>query len=202
MQGSRRAALVMLTGIVLGAFAASEARAGLVYEKINGVDLIYDNVTQVTWTRDANLSGQTFDYSGAQTWASSLAIPGLNGIQWRLPDEAEFTSLFTNLYPFGAPGSPGADHKYGTQVFFGAGTNDYAANVQTYYWTPVSGVSFNFFYGYPSQANDTDLLPVWAVTSDTIVSAVPEPSQITLAISAIVTLGFGSLRRRMNARGN
>jgi hypothetical protein len=166
----------------------------LVYENVSNVGLIYDTSTGLTWTQDADLSGATFTFGDANAWATGLAITGLTGWSFELPTVAEFTSLYTQLDPYGAPGAPGADHKYGVSVSFGSGSDDVALNVQTTYWTVADGVDFNFFYGYDGSASDSTAYAAWAVT------AAPEPSGAMLLLAGIATIGLFRFRRETAAR--
>jgi len=91
----------------------------LIYENINGHDFIFDTTQQITWTRDADLTNSTYTWQDANTWASKLSIDGINTQGWHLPNVTQFTSLYTQLYPFGEPGTQ--DAKYGAQVFLVSG---------------------------------------------------------------------------------
>ncbi len=49
-----------------------------------GPDMVYDDVLDITWTRDAGLAGQGFmTWDQANTWAQSLVLDSISG--WRLP---------------------------------------------------------------------------------------------------------------------
>ena len=156
-------------GLLLTVLPAG-ARASLTYQNINGAGVIYDSLTSVYWTQDANVSGTTYDWQDAQTWAAGLTIAGIASSNWELPTSAQFTSLYNQL--------DGTGDKYGSQVSFGTGPNDNAVNVQTEYWTDLTGVDFNFFYGYPGSQPDSNLYSVWAVTT------VPEPGPLALGLAA------------------
>jgi len=173
----------MKRSVLLALLCLPAAHAALIYENIGGTPLIYDTLTKATWTQDANLSGQTFTFAQAQSWAAGLSMVGL---PWQLPTAEQFTSLYTDLDPYGAPGVAGP--KYGAIVDFGNGPNDYAANVQTQYWTRTSGEDFNFFYGYPGGFPDSTTFAAWAVEA-------PEPSPALLMLCALVLVLAPRIKR-------
>jgi hypothetical protein len=177
-------------GLVLAAAFAQEARATLIYQEIGGTDLIYDSVTDQVWTRDADISGQLLTFQQANVWADGLSLAGVPGWGWELPTPADFTSLYTQLFPYGAPGSPGASDKYGAAVAFGAGPDDSALNVQGLYWTNTDSTDFNFFYGYSGYSPDSGAYAAWAV-------AAPEPATVGLVLSGLAACG-GVRRGRRN----
>jgi len=49
-----------------------------------GPDLVYDDVLNITWTRNASLPGFSgHSWADANTWATNLVFAGFN--DWRLP---------------------------------------------------------------------------------------------------------------------
>ena len=170
-------------GVVLFISTPFQAHASLTVVNINGTDLLYDSVENITWTRDGNVPGKLFTvWQDAHDWAASMTFPGMKTVTWQLPDQAQFSSLFTQLDPIGAPGTPGADHKYGSSVAFGAGPNDFAANVNPVYWSDTQGVNFNFYYGYAGSDTSTFSPPPYAAWA---VAVVPEPS-----LGSLLALGL------------
>lgn len=163
--------------------APAVTQASLVYETINGNSFIYDSVDNTTWTQNGNISAQTFDWQNASNWAANLSFEGIYDA-WQLPTSTQFTSLFDQLYP------AGGDHKYGSQVFFGAGANDYAANVQGQYWTYADNVTFNFYYGYAGYSTSDVLYSAWAVT------VIPEPATLSLLVFGLASCFVQSKRGR------
>ena len=164
------------------------ARATLTYENINGTGLVYDSVEGIFWTQEANLSGATYDFSDAQSWAANLEYAGIAPGNWQLPDGAQFTSLYNQL--------DGTGDKYGAEAAFGAGPNDYVSDVAPEYWTSADATDFNFSYGYPGSKPDSNVYPVWAVTT------VPEPGAMSLGVLAGLVFIAARVRRGgMGQRG-
>ena len=181
--------LTCLAGCLLLAAAPLAARADLTYEDINGTGLIYDSSDNTTWTQNADISASTFTYQQAQTWAASLgsSLPGVSQDGWVLPNSTELRTLFLQL--------DGTQDKYGSQVFFGVGPNDYASNIQTTYWTQAAAVNFNFYYGYGGYdpvLNDT--YAAWAIEQT------PEPSAGLMGLITFGLLGGGLYLRRRAVR--
>jgi hypothetical protein len=172
-----------------------EGQAALVYENLGGNSFIYDTLDQTTWTQDGNLAGQTLDWQAAQNWATSLSFAGVTD-SWMLPSEVQFTSLYTQLFPYGAPGTQ--SNKYGTQVLFGSGANDFALNVQSQYWTTGNAVDFNFFYGYPGVAANGTAYSAWAVAPEQLTFlGVPLPATAGLFMAGF--MGLLSVIRHRNS---
>ncbi len=184
--------VVPFAGLCAGAllaFAPADVQANLIFENIGGSGVIYDTTDHATFTQNANISGQSFTYAGAQAWAAGLQVPGVTAT-WELPTPAQFTSLFDQLI---AP-NPANGFKYGAQITFGSGPNDYASNVQPEYWTSTSGTDFNFYYGYPGSRPNSSLFAVWAV------QAVPEPSGVMMGLLTTGLLAGTLCFRRHPAR--
>jgi len=194
-------------GCLLLAVAPLAAQADLTYENVGGVGLIYDSVDNTTWTQNADISGNTFTYQQANAWAASLVVPGVDST-WVLPTAAEFTSLYSQLeapatingYP-NLPSPPYAGSKYGPQIFFGGGANDYAINVEGTYWTSVSETDFNFYYGeggfggYSGAYFDNSTLnSAWAI------EPTPEPSAGLMGLVTFGLFGGGMCLRRRAVR--
>lgn len=174
----------LFLGLSLLAAAPLAAHADLIYSLVDGTGLIYDTTDHTTWTQNANISGSTFTYQGAKSWAASLTIPGVNA-NWELPTGTQFRDLFLQLEGNGGnPSNPytlGGGFEYGPTVSFGAGPNDYVSNVAPEYWTSTSGSDFNFYYGYPGGQPDSNLYAAWAV------EATPEPAS---GFMGLITLGL------------
>jgi hypothetical protein len=80
-----------------------------------GPNMVYDTTLDITWTRDANLSGQPKTWQDANAWAASLVLEGFD--DWRLPsvsvsglpyplNAATFGSTFTYACAVNYLGSP------------------------------------------------------------------------------------------------
>ena len=180
---------VRYIGLLLLAALPFHARATLTYENVGGDGLIYDSVTELYWTQNGNLSGDSFAWSDAQTWAAQLNYAGISTGNWIIPNQTQLTSLFGQL--------DGTDHKYGAAVFFGSGPNDFVSNVETYYWTDTATTDFNFYYGYPGYDPDnSDLYGAWAVTTTV---PVPEPSAQALAWIGLLAVVGHQYRRPVGA---
>jgi len=201
--------ITRLAGCLLLAAAPLAVRADLTYEVVNGTPLIYDSSDNTTWTQNGNISESTFTFTQAQTWVASLgsSLPGVSQDGWTLPTAAEFTSLYSQLEaPATINGQPNlptptyAGSKYGPQIFFGAGVNDYAVNIEGTYWTDASEVDFNFYYGdpgggYPGGYFDNDSpLSAWAI------EAAPEPCAGLMGLLTFGVLGGGLYLRRRPVR--
>jgi len=202
--------ITRLAGCLLLAAAPLAVRADLTYEVVNGTPLIYDSSDSTTWTQNADISGSTFTFSEAQSWAAALgsSLPGVSQDGWTLPTAAEFTSLYSQLeapatingYP-NLPSPPYAGSKYGPQIFFGGGANDYAINVEGTYWTSVSETDFNFYYGeggfggYSGAYFDNSTLnSAWAI------EPTPEPSAGLMGLVTFGLFGGGMCLRRRAVR--
>jgi hypothetical protein len=180
----------LVGGLFLLALTPPGAEAALVYENINGSDFVYDPAQDITWTRDANISGQTFTWQQAQDWAAGLSFPGVATLGWHLPSADQFTSLYTQLEPFGGPGS--TSDKYGPQVLFGGGADDFAIHVSPIYWTGTDAINFNFYYGYAGSASNPSYPPPYSAWA---VATVPSPSTLGLIVSGLAGLGVFGKRR-------
>ncbi len=189
--------LTGLLGLSLLAVAPLVAHADLIYSVVDGTGLIHDTTDNTTWTQNANISGSTFTYQGAKTWAAGLTVTGVNS-KWVLPTGAEFRNLFLQLEGNGGnssnPYTLGGGDEYGTKVLFGSGANDYASNVVPEYWTAQSGIDFNFYYGYPGGKPDTAVYAAWAV------EATPEPSSAIMGLLTLGLLAGGLVAQRRAAR--
>jgi hypothetical protein len=165
------AAFLTITGSLIFLVSAP-AQSTLSFQYAGGTPLIYDSAQNVTWTQSGDVSGQTFDFADAQTWAANLSLAGVTPGGWQLPDADQFASLYSQL--------EGAGDKYGAKIVFGPGGEDYASNVDREYWTDTDGTDFNFYYGYPGARADDSLYPAWALTP----GLVPEPSSLALGMMA------------------
>jgi len=171
-----------MAGLLILLSSVYDAHAALIYESFDGASVIYDSSENIAWTQNADISGDTYTFQNAQTWAADLSVGEIGAGNWGLPDVNQFTSLYDQL--------DGTGDKYGAQVFFGIGTNDYASNVAPEYWTGSDLTDFNFYYGYPGYKPDSSDFAAWAVT------AVPEPSVLTnITVALVMMVGVMAHRR-------
>jgi hypothetical protein len=179
-----------------------------------GPDLVYDDVLNITWTRNANLPGSTsLRWADANAWAAGLVFGGED--DWRLP----YASVSAGAGPitsltFGQPctGAGGADEvacrddemaymfyynlggtfgnpKTGSQTAIGG---EMLTGIQLVYWSGTdfgSGAAWFFAFGNGGQLAfvESSLSSAWAVRSGDVVAA-PEPAALGL-----VSLGLAGL---------
>lgn len=189
----------------------SNADAALIYRNEHvsqGYGLVYDSAQNITWTQFAVAGyNQTFNGALSVVNAANNGVGGYYDLTgWRLPSIDEFITLYNQL-----PGSNGSN-KVGN-VAFGPGSNDYFANIQSYYWTnfysPLTDSGREFFFrtipgisgGAAGQSKPVDLFldgSVWLVRGgDVAVPAVPLPAAVWLFGSAL--FGFLFLKKRQAA---
>lgn len=105
-------------------------------------------------------------------------------------DTSHGDGIYLAIHPTGSLRVPGTEgNKYGAQVAFGAGPNDYASNVQGVYWTGADSIDFNFYYGYAGSQPDASLSSAWAVAS-------PEASPGVLLVAGMAMMAFAKFTRR------
>jgi hypothetical protein len=188
-----------------------------------GPNLVYDDVLNITWTRDANLpdsSGLT--WAQANAFAANLVFGGFD--DWRLP----YASVAAGAGPAAAvlnscTGAGGTDevacrdnemgymfyynldgnlgdNKTGNQTAVGG---EMLTNIQPGYWSGTQFDSsgawlFSFENGGQSVGGMTGLLPAWAVRPGDV-AAIPEPETYALLLAGLGLMGFVA-RRRKKAR--
>jgi len=79
------AIMLCLTGLVM----SGEAQAQRFTDNGNGT--VTDTVTNLMWTKDANMFGN-MDWDSATSRCASLAVDSITG--WRLPSKGEFPEIY------------------------------------------------------------------------------------------------------------
>lgn len=208
-----------VAGMVASAISAGVASAALLDR---GSALIYDDVLDITWTRNANLAGRAgFDWAGAHAWAANLVYAGYD--DWRLP----YASVSGDAGPLG-PVVPCEiysevaclDNEMGYMYYYNlAGrllhdkTGNQTAvggqqlrNIRHVYWTDTPLASFgSWFFSFehggqnvgPANANEWS---AWAVRPGDS-RYVPEPSSaILIGAGMLVLMWTCSARRSASSR--
>jgi hypothetical protein len=179
-----------------------------------GPDLVYDNVLNITWTRQAG-DGVQRTWADANAWAANLEVDGFKG--WRLPYasvvagagfQIPIVDCSTNselacrdnemgyMYYQNQGGSSG-DDKTGTQTALGG---QQLTRIQPGFWSGTeadSGVAwyFGFGNGFQNSVDEHLQLPAWAVHPGDV-AAVPEPATVLLIGVGMLGLVWARSSRR------
>jgi PEP-CTERM motif len=185
-----------------------------------GPDLVYDDVLNVTWTRNATLPGSSaLVWADANTWAANLVFGGFD--DWRLPyasvtagagpaftvvdctdaseracrDNEMGYMFYHNL------GGSHSDDKTGTQTALGG---QQLTGIQPFHWSGTelnpAGSAWLFFFHVGTQGGAFTGAPAsaWAVRAGDV-RPVPEPSSLLLIGAGMLVLVWTrhTMRRRL-----
>jgi hypothetical protein len=179
-----------------------------------GPDLVYDNVLNITWTRQAG-DGVQRTWADANAWAANLEVDGFKG--WRLPyasvsagvgfqipivDCSTASELvcrdneMSYMFYHDLGGAQG-NNKTGIQTALGG---QQLTGIQPCYWSGTeadSGVAwyFGFGNGFQSFVDEHLQLPTWAVHAGDV-AGVPEPSSLLLIGVGMLGLVWARSSRR------
>lgn len=197
--------------LVAGLSLAGSASAMLLSR---GIDLVYDDVLDITWTRNANLPGSSgLTWAEANAWAADLVFAGFD--DWRLP----YVSVSAGAGPLiggfvfcnSATELQCRDDEMGYMFYYNldgtsniSETGDQTAvggeqltDIQPAYWSgtrevmPVA-LDYDFALGLPGAFDEGLPRSAWAVRAGDV-AVVPEPAS-ALLIGAVM-LGLGWSRR-------
>ena len=149
---------ILAVAIMVG-LLAGQAHATLI-DRGNG--LIFDSTNGISWTKDADISGQN-NWDGQNTFAANLTLAGFD--DFRLASIGELASLYGQL-----PGAAGSNKTGDISPF---------EDIQSDYWSGTevdAGLARVFFFGFGGQSIfDKDGFNYgWAVRPGDSVAAVPE----------------------------
>ena len=197
--------ITIILTMVIGLAVSGSAKATLIDR---GSGLIYDSDQDITWLKNANLAGTTFNWQGAVDWADDLVFGGFD--DWRLPitvqpdttcsGQVTYSGFPTQGFGVGCTGSE-MGRLFNVDGISSASQGLFT-DVQSgqWYWSgtlfapdPDNG-AWNFLFDLGDQSTGGKAGAVnfaWAVRpGDVLATPTPEPSTILLLASGLAGLGF------------
>jgi len=193
-----------------------------------GPDMVYDDVLNITWTRQAG-DGVGRNWANSVAWADALVFGGFS--DWRLPWASVSAGAGPILtLPQGQPctGAGGADEvacrdnemaymfyydlggnlfddKTGSQTALGG---EVLTGIRIFYWSGTefdSDFAYGVFFGGGTQnlgnkltGDESGELSAWAVRPGDV-AAVPEPETYAMMLIGLLMLGATAARRKQNS---
>jgi hypothetical protein len=180
-----------------------------------GPDMVYDDVLNITWTRNASLLGTNLDWLQASNAAAALVLDGYSG--WQLATVST-TSPIGSVFDC-STGTASACASAGNQLgymfyhnlggtFFQDKTGTQTSllggqvltGIQPQSWastesSTISAWAFYFNDGAASPLPKSVQVSAWAVYSGDV-AAVPEPETYAMMLAGLGLMGFVARRRR------